>query len=437
MRRWYLILAFLLILITAILVSGISDLKSAYAANTLLSTGNQVINISTTDGLALNGTLGYQGVSADGNIVVFTSSATNLPNAGTSTYGLYAYNIKTDSTNRIDKSSTGIGANDTLFTTNGKSVRVSETGRYITYISKATNLIDGVVAPANSFAIYKHDTQTGVTTQLSGNSSISGFPQNYDRNLAISNDGRFVLLASRYIVSNFPYYYAVSLGDEASGITSWSAISYGGTIEGGSASDNTRGSMSCDGVFIAHNKSNQIHLVDNRKGSNLLIDQTGVKSTGPIISCNGRYILYATTNRTDITPTPSGMNSNMHLVRYDRLTGERMYVDSDSTSAFSSGFGWGGPPTEPSENPFNASISDTGDVVFRYGNGGSMYLKHLSDGSGTLESVAMNVSGSYVNSSNGEITRDGKYVFFIMDPYTLGLSATSGNQQIIRAKTNL
>lgn len=408
---------------------------STHAANTLVGTNSQIITIATTDGLPPDNGASYAGSSSDGNVILFSSSSTNLPNAGSSVTGWYTYNIKTNTTARVDVSTSGVAANDNPYTTNGVPARISETGRYVTFISKATNLIDGTTGLSNYYTIVKRDMQANITTLLSSR-EISGYPANYDRNLAVSNDGRFVLLASRYLAGSYPYYYTTALGDEATGTYGWTSLGYGNVIEGGSGSDNTRASMSCDGSFVVNNLSNQVNLIDMRRGTKIVVDYTGSNSGSPLISCNGRYVLYATTNRTKITPTPSGMNTGLHLARYDRISGERMYIDSNSSGVFSNGFAWNS-SNEPAENVFNASISDLGDVVFKFGNGGNMFLKHLSDGSGTLESIALTTSGTYINSTNGEITRNGNYIFFSMDPYNLGLTSSPSSSQIIRVKTNL
>jgi hypothetical protein len=146
-------------------------------------------------------------------------------------------------------------------------------------------------------------------------------------------------------------------------------------------------------------------------------------------------VLYATTNRTDITPTPSGMDSYMHLVRYDRVTGVRTYVDSNSSNVFSTDhFVWN-TSLSPNANIFSSTIGDTGDVVFRYN--GYMYIKHLSDGSGTLESIGITTSGTYLNINGGFMTQNGRYVWMFKDPYTFGLASSPAGNQIIRATTGL
>lgn len=398
-----------------------------FAANTIPGT-NEVIAIGgTTDGQPANATTYVEGYSGDGNSILFRSTATNFPNAGGSG-GLYVYNIRNNSSTRADLSTNGVQPNGN----NVGFYKISEAGRYITFASMATNLIDG--STTSQRMLYKRDIQTGTTTLVGGGYS-GGLSQNWDRNLGVSNDGRFSLIASRYKANSYPYNFGIAIGEEVSGAYTWTSLGIDSNgIEGSSSSQAIVGELSCDGSFATFQKDYSIRLSDLRRGTIGTVSIGNGNSTSPIISCNGRYVLYATTNRSDIASTPPGMNASMHLVRYDRITGERSYIDSDSSGTFSSGFGYD-TLSNPPANVFNASIADTGDVVFKYN--GNTYLKHLSDGSGTLESIGKTSSGTYINIANGQITSDGRYIFFSTDPYNLGLSPSPSGSKIIRAKTGL
>ncbi len=419
----------LLVLVLTVSVSVLGQLYvNTYAANTLPG-NNEIVTIGgTTDSLPVNAPVTAESYSSDGNVILFYSSATNLPNAGGSG-GMYTYNIRSNTTTRVDMSTAGVVPNGGLFAAGGGAgARMSETGRYVTFGSWATNLIDG--ATQSLRMIYKRDTQAGVTT-LVGAGYTGGYSDKWDRNLDVSNDGRFVLVSSRYLANGYPNNYGYALGDNTSGTYNWTSL---GTDD--YYANSGVGDLSCDGAFATYKKNSQILLTDLRKGSTITLTAGGYTSVSPIISCNGRYVLYATTNRTDITPTPSGMNAYLHLVRYDRLTGERVYIDSDSVNVFStSNLTYSPTYYNVQSNIFNASIADTGDAIFSYN--GKTYLKHLSDGSGTLESIAKTASGTYTDISNGTLTSDGRYIFFNADPYILGLAPSPSTSQIIRTKTGL
>src|SRR6187402_1628362 len=114
--------------------------NNTQAANTI-ATNYQVVNITgTTDGLAPNAIVNIYGYSADGNVLLFTSHATNLPNASTNgAGGLYEYNISTSAITRVDVSTSGVPANGSIAS---GLPSISETGRYVVFASHATNLID-------------------------------------------------------------------------------------------------------------------------------------------------------------------------------------------------------------------------------------------------------------------------------------------------------
>ncbi len=413
------------VLCFALLASLVSQTYSdtpTHAANTLSGT-NEVINIATTDNAPPDASIGMIGVSGDGNVILFTSAATNLPNSST-VRGVYAFNIKDNSTTRIDVSTTGALPNS-----GASNVLISESGRYVLLQSRATNLIDGTTSYADQ--LYIRDISLGTTARVTNQSGSSSLDNNkLEIPLGISNDGRFVLDASRYIVNDYPYGYGIVYGDRKSGTPSWTSL---GNLNYSTVDDMHLGGMSCDGSFVVYQKYRAIYLADLRNGGTTTLSVGSDASTSPIISCNGTYILYVTTDRTDISPTPSGLNSRTHLVLYNRISGMRQYIDSNSLGTFSNGYSANA--TNPSINIAGASVSDTGDVVFMYN--GNVYLKHLSDGSGTLESIAKTATGTYVNVSNGQITNNGKFVFFKADPYDLGLTTSPSGSQIIRAKTNL
>ncbi len=409
----------LLVLAFALLAGIFSQFyikTNTFAANTL-SGNNEVINLATTDGLPANATVGLSGVSGDGNVLLVSSNATNLPNAGFSAgtgNGLYTYNIRTNTTTRVDVSASGVLPNDHI---NGASI--SENGRYVYFLSYATNLIDGTTQyPTQT---YIRDLQVGTIIAVS-NHYWSGLSQDIDYPMGISNDGRFVQLASRFVGVGYPNFYNNMIGDRKSGTFVWTSL---GQASDGSSIDLNSGGISCDSSFAVYIKSGVVYFADLRNGTPTVTSISGGSSSSPRISCNGNYTLYTTTNRTDVTPTPPGAGTYAHLVEYNRITGERRYIDTNSAGAFDS-----------SHSTYGYSIANTGDALVKYNS--YMYLKHISDGSGTLESVGKAADGTYINISGSTLlSSDGRHVFFGTDPYNLGLAPAPSTSQIIRTKTGL
>lgn len=402
------------VLAVVLTVSLLTQLRAS-AANTIPG-NNDLVSVNNVDGQGGNGDNIVRGISADGNIVLFTSYASNI---GGAAGGLYERNMATGVTTQIDVSTAGVtGAYGVT------SAAMSETGRYVAFTTDGTNLIDGTTEPMDQ--TYLRDTQANTTTLLTvypGTTSAAGYNTGQDRDVVtgVSNDGRFVtieskVLANRVVSSTYTTgSYGAVLLDRAAG--TWQFI-------GGRQTQ-----MSCDGSFVVLESSGGIYLVDRRNTSSpvqtLIAHAT---SYHPQISCNGNYIMYWTQSRSDITPTPAGMSSYAHMVRYNRITGERVYIDSDSAGTTYSNSTLTIFSSDLSQ-PLSVSyrqISDAGDAfVFYSGNG---YLKHLSDGSGTLEGPA---SGDFMSAN-------GKYFVCTGNAYTRGLIASNtGFLDVIRSATGL
>jgi len=404
------------------------------AANTVPGT-NTLVSVNNVDGQGANNSNNTRDISADGNVILFTSYASNL---GGASGGLFERNVSAGTTTQVDVSTAGVQGGYGV-----TSATMSETGRYVVFTTDGTNLIDGTTEPVGQ--TYLRDTQTNTTSILTvypGTSTASGYntgmSQDRDIVTGVSNDGRFVtieskVLANRQISSSYRTgSYDVLLLDRATG--TWKLLNPGGVASG----VNVQSQMSCDGSFVVLEQGGLIYLADIRNASSpavsLLAHSTSYQ---PQISCNGNYITYWTQNRTDITPTPSGLSSYAHIVRYNRVTGERMYIDSDSAGATYSNLHitiFSSDLSSPVYVPAY-QISDAGDAIVAY-SGGS-YLKHLSDGSGTLEGFVKN-GGTYYTNANGFLSANGKYTTYGYNAYTLGLiTASSGFNDVIRSATGL
>lgn len=127
-------------------------------------------------------------VSADGNLVAFSSKATNLVAGDTNgTFDIFVHDRSTGVTERVNVSSSGQEANDASF---GPSI--SADGCFVAFDSGASNLVPHDYAYVD---IFVHDRTTGTTERVSVDSS--GVAGNGDSSPAmISADGNFVAFAS-------------------------------------------------------------------------------------------------------------------------------------------------------------------------------------------------------------------------------------------------
>jgi len=396
----------------------------ANAANTFPTT-KTLVNINTSGGGSDNGTVPYRttnslGISADGNLVLFASNQTDIASSdGTGHRALYQRNISTGSNTRVDVSATGVNGNAAAV-----SGVMSESGRYVVFYSTATNLIDGTTTAGAMF--YLKDMQTNaITLEPSGGTAIG-----------VSNDARYVFFQTHDTGNLIPGarngYYDLAMYDNVN--ASWTLVSAPSVT--GLQSVNTFSTpgnvTSCDGSFLVFSSTatnlvsgysgsgSHVFLADLRNGLRITDLTPGITAgaAGPVISCDGNYIAYGSADRTQITPTPSGMNSDYHVLEYNRITGARSYIDSNSSGVFEKG----GTVRSVSNNG-DALLTVPWNTGFAYYS--VLYFKHIADGSGTRE----NVEGSLmyiINDGVGALVsaNDKAVVYQSRDAYNMGLTPT-------------
>jgi archaellum component FlaF (FlaF/FlaG flagellin family) len=147
------------------------------------------VRVSGVGAQADNGS-GTAAISADGRYVAFTSYASNLVTGDTNRhYDVFVRDRWSGATRRVSVSSTGAQANggsaDSAF---------SADGRYIAFDSVASNLVVGDTT-AGFNDVFVHDCMTGSTRRV--NMSVTGAQANNESNApAISADGRFIAFLS-------------------------------------------------------------------------------------------------------------------------------------------------------------------------------------------------------------------------------------------------
>ncbi len=151
------------------------------------------VNVSNAGAQALSGDSGTYGIvlSADGNLVAFESTATNLASNDTNGVSdIFLRDVTAGTTVRVSTSSAGGAAN-------GRSLNpsMSADGRYLVFSSFASNLVAGDANLCSD--IFLHDRVTGATTLVSHLNGVQGNANSDDP--AISGNGAviaFTTLAS-------------------------------------------------------------------------------------------------------------------------------------------------------------------------------------------------------------------------------------------------
>lgn len=156
-----------------------------------VATGKTELISRTFDGKAANDQSYFAAISGDGQVVAFSSAATNLVAGDTNNAAdVFLRNRKTAKTTRISVSSTGIQA-EWGIGSNG-IVDISADGRYVVFSSPSSNLVAG---DSNTEDVFLRDTKTGLTTRVSQPVRSTGFDGG-SSTPSISGDGRFVAFVS-------------------------------------------------------------------------------------------------------------------------------------------------------------------------------------------------------------------------------------------------
>lgn len=141
------------------------------------------------DGTEGNGGSGGGRISANGRYVAFISRATNLVVDDTNSHSdIFVYDLETSTTKRVSVASDGSQANHF-----SDSLNISGNGRLIVFTSLASNLVEN--DNNDALDVFIHDQQTAQTRIVSVTpKGTSG--NDYSYNPVISADGRFIAFAS-------------------------------------------------------------------------------------------------------------------------------------------------------------------------------------------------------------------------------------------------
>jgi Ca2+-binding RTX toxin-like protein len=136
---------------------------------------------------------GVMSVSADGGKIAFGASGVD-PGTMKPVSSLLVYDVASGATQRADTSTDGIAANGPGVS----AMSISGNGRYVAFVSGATNLVDGSPSAFPAPNVYVKDLLTGAIRAASTDSA-GKFTSGGQMDLiaqGISDDGRYVLFTS-------------------------------------------------------------------------------------------------------------------------------------------------------------------------------------------------------------------------------------------------
>jgi Tol biopolymer transport system component len=144
------------------------------------------------DGMQANGSSERPSISADGRYVAFHSVASNLIPADTNgTVDIFVHDRQTGQTSRVSVAADGTqGMGYSGFSS------ISADGRYVSFLSAASNLIPGDTN--NQPDIFVHDRQTGQINHVSvaSDGTQGNAPSGGVHGSSISDDGRYIAFES-------------------------------------------------------------------------------------------------------------------------------------------------------------------------------------------------------------------------------------------------
>jgi Tol biopolymer transport system component len=244
-------------------------------------------------------------VSADGRWIAYSSDASDLVDDDTNNYGdVFLFDRETGLTQRVSVRSDG-GQTDNE---DSNSPAISADGRWIVYISDARNLVDDDTNYSPD--VFLFDRDTGLTERVSVRSDGGQATNGYSWRPAISADGRwisYVSSATNLVDNDTNNKEDVFLFDRDTGLTRRVSVNSNGAQANG---ESRSPAISADGRWITYNSSatNLVKDDTNKKGDVFLFDrdtgltqrvsvrgdggQAGDRSLFPAISADGRWISY-------------------------------------------------------------------------------------------------------------------------------------------------
>ncbi|MCB8951867.1 MAG: PD40 domain-containing protein [Ardenticatenales bacterium] len=357
-------------------------------------------------------------MSADGRYVAFTSDAGNLVNGDTNDEtDIFVYDRQTRQISRVSVASDGAQANGI-----SQLPAISADGRYVAFVSAASNL---VIGDTNWFDVFVHDRQTGQTTLVSV-ASDGTQANDLSTATAISGDGRYVAFeskASNLVPNDTNGWDDIFVHDRQTGQTVRVSVASDGTQANGNSE---KPAISADGRYVAF-QSWATNLVDNDNngiGDVFVHDRlTGettrvsVASDGteanslvyaPAISGNGQLVAFNTdaSNLVD-----NDTNNKVDVYVHDRQTGQtsRISVTSDGAE----GDDHSHEPALSFDGRYVAFQSNATNLIDNDTNGVYDVFVHDRQTGQTIR-VSLTYGGTEANGDSvlSSISADGRYVAF-------------------------
>jgi Tol biopolymer transport system component len=370
-----------LIIAIAIGLSGIGRLEPAGAAHNVGVTLASHAPIG--DNATPNGSSDGSAASADGKVVAFVSTATNLITGQTDTNGGSDIFVFDKATGKVTLAShTAAGATTTASGGASYYPSVSGDGAFVAFVSMGTNLVTGQSDTNNDADIFLFNRATGAVTLVSHNASGPAVAaKGHSNHPLLDRDGTFTsfmsaapdLVAGQADSNN---HFDVFVFDRRTGTTTLASHAAASATTSGALASQSH-SMSANGGFILFtsaatnlvggqsdtNADSDVFLFERATGTLRLVSHipgaaatTGDRSSSglfkPALSADGNTVVFES-RATNLVPGQADTNVDIDVFVFDRASGTVTLVSHVPGSGVGT----------PNDASFSTSTSADGSVI--------------------------------------------------------------------------
>ena len=438
---------------TDLVETTVSSASSVFVRNVVTET-TTLASVNSVTGEANSQSASDPSISADGNIVVFESSSTNLSSLDNDTqFDIFAFDISTGTTTLVSINEAGDDSGDS----SSQNPAISADGSTIVFQSSASDLVpdDALQNLGSDIFAFRFDdatTASGTTTLVSPR--VPGSNANFGSSVdpVVNDDGTVVAFestANNLVEDSGPSFRNVFVRDLVLETTSLRserlengnsedvAISGDGStvaFESG-APDLVTGDFNGDrDIFVRSTFTDEpTELASRVAPTNATATPDRSSQFAPqnqSVSANGRFIVFESTANNIV---PGDDNSTLDVFRYDLLND---VVELVSINRDGSGTG-----NNASENPV---ISADGSIVAFESSATDLtddstsplrdvFVRNFDTGETSLVSINFDGNGSGIGGSSSEpvISADGNVIAFTSSANNL-LPGISGSQVYVR-----
>ncbi|HWS99469.1 MAG TPA: Calx-beta domain-containing protein [Pyrinomonadaceae bacterium] len=375
-------------------------------------------------------------VTPNGRYVVFESLSGDLaPGDTNGKSDVFLRDLQTGTTALVSANSAGTASGNG----DSNSAAVSADGRYVAFVSTATDLVAGVTDANLAKDVFIRDMWPGGTTRLVSMNVGGGKTGSKESTQpAISADGRVVAFLSEAInlvAVDGNGRRDVFVRDVQANVTSLVSVNSAGTAGGNGVSgpnyyDNSRPRLSADGNYVAFeslasnlaandtNTAMDVFVRDLRANKTSLVsaDMTGkaVGGFAPAINANGQFIAFLSRG-TNLAPNDNNNLDSADVYVRDVAAGSTKLVSANNAGVGSSKGYFCFNPTISADGRYVAFASEMRDLTPTLSPDltDNVYVRDLMLGKTTRASVGRDGAWPERDAGGAAISADGRAVAFV------------------------